>query len=311
MRKAKKNPKPKSGLSISVKRALTGYFFLTPFLIGMIFFFCVPLYDAVQFSRSVLSVGADGYILQSVGWSNYHKLFFVDAYFRTDLLAEVGKMVPQVILIVIFSFFTATLINQRFRGRAFARAILFLPIILTSGVILSIEQNDEMLTMLSDMGAQAASLDGETIALIKSLSSILNSLNINSGLVLYIVQAVEGVYDIIIASGVQILVFLAGLQSIPPSLYEASTIEGATSWENFWKITFPMISPLIFVNIIYSIIDSFTKPTNQMMISIYNQAFGNSNYGTSSAMAIVYFLVVLIVLGITTGLISRKVFYYD
>ena len=311
MSKTNKNLKSKFRLSMVTKRALLGYFFLTPFLIGIIFFFCVPLYDAVKFSRSVLSVGSDGYVLQDVGWSNYYKLFFVDPYFRTDLLGEIGKMVPQVILIVIFSLFTATLINQRFRGRALARAIMFLPIILTSGVILSIEKNDEMLTMLSDMGTQAASMDGETMALMQSLSSILNSLNINSKIVIYIVKAVEGVYDIIIASGVQILIFLAGLQSIPSSLYEASTTEGATGWENFWKITFPMISPLIFVNLIYSIIDSFTKPTNQMMISIYNQAFANSNYGVSSAMAIVYFLVILVILGITTGLVSRKVFYYD
>ena len=127
----------------------------------------------------------------------------------------------------------------------------------------------------------------------------------------YIIDAVDRLYEIVKASGVQILIFLAGLQTISPSLYEASTMEGATGWENFWKITFPMISPLILVNTVYTVIYSFTNPNNPVMEIIKNTAFAESRFGFSSAIAWVYFLVILGILGILIGVISRWVFYHD
>lgn len=115
----------------------------------------------------------------------------------------------------------------------------------------------------------------------------------------------------ITSSGVQILVFLAGLQTISPSLYEAAVVEGATNWEMFWKITFPMISPLILVNIVYSVVDSFTNPTNQMMETIMHSAFNESAYGYSSAIAWIYFIAVMLILGVIIKLISKQVFYQE
>ena len=127
----------------------------------------------------------------------------------------------------------------------------------------------------------------------------------------FLASAVNGIYSIIIASGVQILIFLAGLQSISPSLYEASAMEGATAWESFWKITFPMISPLILVNSIYTIIDSFTSETNAIMKDIKATIFDEVKYGLGSAMAWIYFVCIAIILLIVGGIISRHVFYND
>lgn len=125
----------------------------------------------------------------------------------------------------------------------------------------------------------------------------------------YISDAVDRIYEIISSSGVQILIFLAGLQSISPSLYESARIEGATGYEIFWKVTFPMMTPLILTNLIYSIIDSFNNNSVNALIS--ETAFKTFEFGQSAAMSWVYFIVVAIVLSLSAGIISRKVFYYD
>ncbi|MCL2403974.1 MAG: sugar ABC transporter permease [Defluviitaleaceae bacterium] len=299
-----------------IKKAIVGYLFISPFLVGFIFLFLGTLLQTFEFSRSFMSVGPDGYVLTPVGWDNFRRLFFVDPDFAFELVRAVFGMLPEVAMIIIFSFFTATLINQKFMGRSLARAVLFLPIILTSGVVLALEMNDAMLLYLSDVSGQAMALDGDSMRLLNSIDNMLGNLFITVGNftidpAFMIVMAIDNIYDIIIASGVQILVFLAGLQSIPPSLYEASTVEGATGWENFWKITFPMISPLVLVNVVYTIIDSFTRPTNEVMGIIHSMAFGQLDFGGSSAAALVYFLLVILALGIVVGLLSRWVFYYD
>jgi len=298
------------------KKALVGYLFISPFLVGLVVLFLGLLLQTFQFSRSFISIGPDGFMLSPVNWANYNRLFFVDAYIRVELLSSVAGMIPEVLMIIIFSFFAANLINQNFRGRSLARAIMFLPIILTSGVILALEVNDAMLNFLADTGAQGMSLDGNSLRLLSSVTNLLGGIRFEIGdytinPAIWIVLAIDGIYDIIIASGVQILVFLAGLQSIPPSLYEASTVEGATRWENFWKITFPMVSPLILVNVVYSVIDSFTKPTNTVMQTINSLAFTNLDFGGSAALSLSYFLLVILLLGIVMGLISKRVFYYD
>ena len=131
---------------------------------------------------------------------------------------------------------------------------------------------------------------------------------VNESIVLYLTGAVDRIYDIVSQSGVQILIFLAGIQTISPQLYEAAKIEGATGYEAFWKITFPMVSPLILVNVIYTVIDSFAN--NAATDLIREVGFSNFNFGLSAAMAWIYFIAVALILLISTYLISKRVFYY-
>ena len=131
------------------------------------------------------------------------------------------------------------------------------------------------------------------------------------GFLAFILQAVNYIPDIIRSSGIQIFIFLAGLQSIPGSLYEAADIEGATSWENFWLITVPLMSPIIVVNIVYTIVASFTAADNQLLSLIRQTSFGGGGYGIGVAMAWVYFLVIGIFLLIVLKIISRWVFYQE
>jgi ABC-type sugar transport system permease subunit len=127
----------------------------------------------------------------------------------------------------------------------------------------------------------------------------------------YIFRIVNQIYDIAMASGIQIIIFLSALQTIPPSMFEAAKMEGATSWECFWKITFPMVSSLILVNVVYSVVDYFIRTDNRVMEKINLAMMRLLEYGFATAMAWVYFLVVILIIGAAVGLISRKVYYYE
>src|SRR5690606_28362942 len=194
------------------------------------------------------------------------------------------------------------------RGRAVARAIFFLPVILTSGIILAVENNDLLLGIMSG-AIQPDTAAGAVRAL--ELRTLLLETRLHPRFVGYIIDAVDRLYEIVKASGVQILIFLAGLQTISPSLYEASTMEGATGWENFWKITFPMISPLILVNTVYTVINTFTSPDNQMMQTIQSTIFSKSQFGFGSAMAWIYFVSIAIILAVMSGILMKLIAKYQ
>ena len=301
----------KRRLTLQGKEAVAGYLFAIPFLVGFFGFFLPMLVKSVQFSFSNMTVEKSGYVLTKAaegGWEHYIRALTIDPKFNLELLNAVKDMGINVPLIIIFSFFAANLLNQKFRGRGIARSIFFLPVILTSGVVLGLESSDLLQTTLGPEGMLSAD-DANTVFNVAGF--LLNYTNLPSGIVMYLSQAVRGIYDIVIASGVQILIFLAGLQGISPSLYEASDMEGATAWENFWKITFPMISPLILVNAVYTIIDSFTSADNELMKMIKTTIFTDVKYGFGSAMAWIYFLIIVVIIAVVGGIIGKRVFYMD
>lgn len=297
-------------LTLTGKEAVAGILFVMPFLIGFFGIFLPMIVESMRFSFSNMDVSSSGYTLTKAadnGLEHYLRALTIDPDFNLNLLKGIGQMVVQVPLVIIFSFFAATLINQNFHGRAIARSIFFFPVILTSGVVLGLENSDLLVQTLSTTGVSAD--DAEAMFNVARFLS--QYTNLLGTVVDFLTNAVNGIYTIITASGVQILIFLAGLQSIAPSLYEASSMEGATAWENFWKITFPMISPIILVNSVYTIIDLFTNETNEMMKTIQTTIFNDVKYGFGSAMAWIYFICIAVILLVVGGLISRKVFYYD
>ncbi|MFD0712736.1 carbohydrate ABC transporter permease [Paenibacillus sp. GCM10027626] len=288
------------------KRALMGVLFTLPWLIGFIFLFAVPLMQSFQFSLHELKLGESGLELEYLGWENYKHAFYVHAAFNRVLTESVIGMAVNVPLIIFFSLFIATVLNQRFRGRSIARMIFFLPVIVSAGVISSLGWADYMSQAIGQTLAEGGGFSGLGSF---ELKGFLYDMGMNRGLVNYLADAVERIYDIISSSGVQIIIFLAGLQSIPPSLYEASRIEGATGYENFWKITFPMMTPLILTNVIYTIIDSFLN--SQMAGLLKETSFKLFDFGLSAAMSWIYFGVILVLLGLFAAVISRRAFYYD
>ena len=214
-------------------------------------------------------------------------------------------------MILIFSLFMAVLLNQKMAGRAAFRAIFFIPVILSTGLMESIEAQN----IMGDYMDSAEGIDdgsGESAAstLVSALDveALFAGMAVGQGLVEYVVVAINRIYDIVNRSGVQMLIFLAGLQSISPAIYESVQIDGATAWETFWKITFPMISPMILVNAVYTIIDSFTTESNVVMTFIA-QAYETKGNELSSAMSWIYFLIVIGIIALFAGIFSSVVFY--
>lgn len=297
-------------LSLLGREALGGLGFILPFLIGLFALFLPMIIQSIQFSFSNMDVQSSGYVLTPAakhGFEHYIRALTIAPEFNKMLLSAIGNMCTKVPLVIIFSFFMANLLNQKFHGRAAARSILFFPVILTSGVILGLESSDLLLTTLNP-----SELSANDISTLMNVSGLLMKYtDLPESVIMFLASAVNGIYEIIIASGVQILIFLAGLQSISPSLYEASAMEGATAWESFWKITFPMISPLILVNSVYTIIDAFTSESNEIMKSIHDTIFREVKYGLGSAMSWIYFICIGVILLVVGGIISKHVFYND
>ncbi len=295
-------------LSLSQKRGLLGLSFILPWLIGFVFLFATPLIQSIIFSFNELKVAPGGYELSFIGFDNFREALFIDANYNRILVESVTEMALNVPMIIFFSLFSAVLLNQKFRGRALARAVFFLPVILASGAISAAEAAGLIsLTGSSEVAKELGEAQGGFNTL--SLMFMLDRAGLPPWFIGYIVDAVMRIYEIIRSSGVQILIFLAALQSVPPAMYEVAKMEGATAYESFWKITFPMVSPLILTNIIYTIIDSFSNsPVTQ---TIYESAFRTLDFGLSAAMSWLYTLVVCIVLMFIGILVSRKVFYHN
>jgi ABC-type sugar transport system permease subunit len=299
----------KRRLTLDDRKAWMGVAFVTPWLLGFLFLFAVPLVQSFHYSLNKLEMIDSGLSFSYEGLANYKTALLENAEFNRALTEAVVDMVLNVPMILFFSLFTAVLLNQKFHGRALARAIFFLPVILASGVIANMETSSFMTQIMQSLTKGGAESGGFGLLQSFQLERMLIEAGLNLQVVDYLTGAVDRIYEIISASGVQILIFLAGLQSISPSLYEASKIEGATSYESFWKITFPMVSPLILTNMVYTIIDGFNN--NQTTKIINDMAFGKLNFGLSAAMSWLYLAVVALVLAVCTALVSRKVFYHE
>lgn len=293
---------------MAYKNAVAGYLFIAPFIIGFLSFFLVPLVKSFFMSFSNVTPVTGGYSMEFVALANFKKVFLVDPEFNRLLFEELVRMGYDGLATIIFSFFIALLLNQKFKGRGMVRAIFFLPVILSSGVLLGLEYDNTLLQGMEDVIKESSAL-GTSIT--GTLEDILISEGFGSGFMNYIFEIVNHVYDIAIASGIQIIIFLSGLQTISPSMFEAAKIEGATAWESFWKITLPMISSLILVNVVYTIIDYFIRSDNQVMEKITETMIQKLDYGFSSAMAWVYFVIVMTIIAIVSAIISKVVYYYE
>ena len=301
----------KKSVSLEQKRVRWGYIFALPFAIGFVLFFLFPLilYIILGFSR--LSLTNQGMQLNLVGLENFNQVLFVRTGYLEEVLKSLGELLVTSPAIVLYSFFVATLLNQKFRGRGLARAIFFLPVIMASGIA-GVSNNDSLMghAIHALSGDVSLAGDGSSASMVKGLMDLLGT-SFSPQLFSFVSGLVGKIYTITMSSGVQILIFLAGLQSISPSLYEASSIEGATGWENFWKITLPMISPVVLVNSVYTIVDQLGGSGNAVIVEMYNTAMKNNQFGYSSAMGLIYFSLIFLIVGIVIFVMSRFVYYED
>lgn len=293
----------RSYLTFSQMQKIGGFLFTLPFVMGFILFFAYPFIQAVILSFNELVLTSETFELQWRGLYNYGYALQVHPEFSRVFTEVLVKLATELPLILGFSFFAATILNQNFRGRALVRMLFFLPVILGSGVVMKLEMNDYSQIMLDAIRQSSSVFQGD------ALQAMFESARLPDGMVEYIVNAIESLPAVIRASGVQILIFLAGLQSIPREVYEAANVEGATPWEQFWLIIFPMLTPLILTNTVYTIVDSFTAMNNELVLLIRETMLRGAGYGVSMAMAMLYFAAISIILIIVFVLLSRRVFY--
>jgi len=309
-----KAPKKKKIASLERKKARAGWIFVLPFVIGFILVYLPMIIDSIRYTFYTIKIipgsQGGGFQLLPVGWENYQEALLEDPDYVQILLKGLQNMALEVPMILMFSLFMAVLLNQKMAGRAVFRAIFFIPVILSTGLMASIEAQNVLGTYMDNAegidDGSGQSTANEIVSAV-DFERLFSNMAIGTELLEFVINAINNIYDIVNRSGVQILIFLAGLQSISPAIYESVKVDGATAWETFWKITFPMISPMILVNAIYTIIDSFTAESNVVMSFIADK-YNESNV-VSSAMAWVYFLIIIAIIAVVAALLSTFVFY--
>lgn len=307
----------KSRISYEKKKGLYGYGFIAIWVVGVIYMFLIPIIQSAWYSLSFTELVTTPEQIEKRGmtsagiytewnnFANYEEALFKHQDYLPKLTESLTAMIPQVIVVMIFSLFIALLLNQKFRGRTFARAIFFLPVLVATGPVLAVIRGDISTNGISS-GEQFSSLFQTD--LVDELLSFLGIYNLNEQLTTTIQTITSDIFNLLWSAGIQILIFLAALQQIPVSAKEAAAMEGATGWEFFWKITFPMISPMILANLIYTVIDTFIDSENAVMSLVLAQSRA-LKYGLSAAMAWIYFLIIAVALAIIVAIVSKFVFY--
>lgn len=293
--------RPKSR-SYEQKKRRVAYWFLLPWMIGTVFFFFRPMIESVMYSLGTFSITDEGYSVTVTGFSHYIEIFTGDADYIRNILDSFKNMLLTVPTIVMLSLFFAILLDRKFRGRTFFRALFFLPVLVGSGALLSMIGGDVVADNMISAGSVSHLFQSSF------LQSVLRESGVAESVVSSLTALVDSVFSLLWKSGIQILIFLAGLSGIPDSLYEVASIEGATKWECFWKVTFPMLSSTLLIGLIYTIVDSFTDNADPVMAQIdtlSKQMFIEE----SQAMAWSYFGLVLIVIVAVYLLVDRHVFY--
>ena len=277
-------------LSLERKRSLSGYIFCLPVIIGLIAFQFYPLITSFRLSFGDV-VDLSGLKTVWVGFANYENVLFGEVDFFMKFVDTAVQTFVYTPFVVVIAIVVALLLNQKIKGRSFFRVIFFLPVLLGSGVI------------MQQLGAAA-----NIMQMPAAVQGYVNNY-FNADIAKVINDILSEVIRLFWDAGVQIIILLGGLQSIPDSYYEAARVDNANSWDMMWKITLPILSPMIFLTVIYSLINSFRSESNQISEYIITTGFKNSEYEIGAAMGWLYFLIVGIVVGIATLAFRRYVYY--
>ena len=310
-------------LRFDVQKKVVAIIFLTPAILGFLVFFLYPMIMSLIYSFSTIQLSSEGVIIhfgkfftltdknaniytnpiEGVNiFYNYVYAFTVDADYPVQLWNTFLGMISDCAVITIFSLLIAVMLNGNFRGRTLVRAIFFLPVIFNSEAVSAAMASASNIS--TAMGA-----NGETaLTGLFDISKFLLGLGVPPRLITFLSGITNSIYDTISYSGIQILIFLTAIQSVPRHLYEAAKMEGATAYEQFWKITLPMVSSMIPTVIVYTVVDSYLRSKVNDVIEKFSS---NSEYGIHAAMSWIYLVVVALFLVIVLGILSKVVFYYD
>lgn len=274
-----------------------GLLFISPWILGIALFFLTPVAQSVWYSLADVVLTGEGITVSFKGFGNYQYVLNENPDFSAVLQEAVWKIFYSLPIIVIVSLILALILNQKFHGRLFFRGLFFLPVIVATGIVLDLIFQTNSSTM-SDNVSQSLSSSLFTV------NDVMAWLDLPQNVAVYAQTIISGVFDLIWSSGIQIVLFISGLQSIPSSLYEACTVEGATAWERFWFVTFPMLARVTMLVIVFTMIDLFTDMRNPMIDYVYKLMQGG-NYSETSAMMWVYFAIVGGVVAVLLAIYNR------
>jgi ABC-type sugar transport system permease subunit len=295
-------------LTMEKKHNLKGLIFVTPFILGFLMFFAYPMVSSLILSFSNI-VNVETFRMKFTGLANYETALLVDTDFIPKLISSTWTTLINLVVILVFSLFMAVILNRKIAAKGFFRAAFFLPLIIGAGFVLDTILGRNMDANFQIMaGARSLNSGG-----LMSLQGIVISENLALLLGPEFAQIIQNALNVLSnalwISGVQTIIFLGALQSIPTSYYEAGFVDGATEWDKFWLITLPLVTPTILLNAVYTLIDSFTNIDNEVIRYTIDSAFNNFRYGFGSAMSWIYFIAISVVIGLVFLLFRKSIYY--
>ena len=293
---------------IESKKSWYGFYFVLPWIIGMVLFFLIPLVSSLIYAFSDV-VPESGYMSTKwVGLENFKYIFESDDTYQTNLLSSIGSFFAQMPIVIIVSLILALILNSKFKGRTFFRGVFFVPVIVATGVVMelltqSYGAKGAIIQLSSSISEDAYSAVGTGGGM--DFSQLLNSLQLPEDVTAELNSMITDIFNTIWTCGIPVVLFIAGLQTIPSQLYEASKVEGATAWEEFWYITLPSIGQTLLLVIIFTLIELLTKADNPVIDQAYTQMRSNLEYGLSAAMLWLFFAIIGAIIGLVILIYSK------
>lgn len=277
--------------SIEKRNRKNGFLFTLPWAVGVLIFFLVPMLQSIIFAFSDVKVTTSGFSTHFVGLENFQYALYKSPQYVSNLLDSLSEFVYKIPIILILSFIIAVVLNGNFPGRTFFRSVYFIPVIIANSVVMQFLGGNQT---IEEMGAvtQSAYLNG-----LIDFEKIFLQMGIPTETTNFIFGYIDQIFDLVWQSGVQIILFISGLQSIPEQLYEVSKVEGASKWEEFWYITVPMLGNTIVLTVIYTVIEFCVSTDNKVVSQAYKMLLEQQIYGKSSAMLWLFFAVISIIVG--------------
>ncbi len=292
-------------LTIEQRTALNGHLYVLPFYIGFIFFFLTPIIKSISYVFCNVSFDVTGVLTEFTGLENLKYIFNKDLDFKGNLVTSVTALLWKTPVILILSLLLAMIANINMPGKGVIRSVFFLPVILSSGVVLDTIREDDIAGLM--MRGSVVSANGSVVSS-NSLANMLEQAGLSISIVNLFINISNNIFDLLFNCGIPMLIFLSGLQGISPSLYEASSVEGATAWDNFWKITLPMIMPVALINLVYIIVDNFASSSNLVMQQVL-ASVELLKLGEASAMVWFFCVIIAVIFAVFFAIANKfKIF---
>lgn len=291
--------------SLESRNSKNGFLFVLPWTIGFALFVFVPLAYSVMFVFSRLEITTGGLKFNYVGLENLKYVLFKSPEYVNNLVDSVTGLIYKVPIILVLSLIVALVLNPKFKGRTFFRSLFFIPVIVSTGIVMNYISGDAIVESMRGAGEETSTyLTGGFI----DFETVFSQMGLSDNIVTFIMGYVDNIFDLLWESGIQIILFISGLQAIQPQLYEVSKVEGATKWEEFWSVTIPMLRNSIVLVIVFTVIDFCISTNNSVMQQAYSILQRQQIYGQSASMMWTYFVTVGGLLGIILIILQKCVF---